>query len=42
MKNNYENANLEVVKIDGVDVIATSQKPNNNNSDNEVDGGGKW
>ena len=32
-----------VVKIDGVDVIATSQKPTTgNNGDNEVDAGGKW
>ena len=44
MKKNYENASVEVVEIDGADVIATSsQKPSTgNNGDNEVDAGGKW
>ena len=43
MTKNYENASVEVVEIDGADVIATSQKPTTgNNGDNEVDAGGKW
>ena len=43
MKKDYENASVEVVKIDGIDVIATSQKPTTgNNGDTEVDAGGKW
>ena len=43
MKKDYEIASVEVVKIDGGDVIATSQKPTTgNNGDNEVDAGGKW